>query len=138
MALKIMSCGGNPNFYNRYLRTQSILATFTFSFLALLVTFFVTSCNKPVVDERPLSAQEQRGARIYATNCAACHRADSEKPLNGPGLQGMYKRPYLPSGAPTNDERVTEVVKHGRRSMPGFADMTDDEIQALLAYLKRL
>jgi mono/diheme cytochrome c family protein len=96
-------------------------------------------CAKGEGPSRPLTTQEARGERLYQATCAACHRANSTDPLNGPGLKGLYKKPYLPSGAPTNDERVTEVIKHGRRMMPGYGQVyVDEQIAELVAYLKTL
>jgi mono/diheme cytochrome c family protein len=54
-------------------------------------------------------------------------------------LQGLFRKPYLPSGAPANDERVREVIKQGRRTMPGYGQIFDDrQINDVIAYLKTL
>jgi mono/diheme cytochrome c family protein len=54
-------------------------------------------------------------------------------------LKGVYKKQFLPSGAPANDERVGEVIRHGRRMMPGYAQIYDDrQIADVIAYLKTL
>ena len=83
--------------------------------------------------------QEQRGQRLYQSTCAQCHRADSSAPLNGPGLKGLYRKPYMPSGASANDERVADVIRMGRRMMPGYAHTLDDrQMEDLIAYLKTL
>ncbi|MGH9557427.1 MAG: c-type cytochrome [Terriglobales bacterium] len=97
-------------------------------------------CSKSAdAPKRPFSASEVRGQRLYQGSCAVCHRADSTDPLNGPGLQGMYAKKYLPSGSPANDERVGEVIRRGRRSMPGYANTYDDrQLNDLIAYLKTL
>ena len=128
------------NFYNRYLRTQSPIRTFTFKLLPLLVALLVAAgCRKEeAIDNRPLTAQERRGQRLYNVNCLQCHRADSEGPLNGPGLKNVYKKKFFPSGAPANDERMTDVIKHGRRQMPAFSDLSEAEIADMIAYMKRL
>lgn len=76
---------------------------------------------------------------MYKNSCAICHRADSTAPLNGPGLKGMYRQKFLPSGMPANDERVTEVIRMGRRNMPGYAVTYDEkQIQDIVAYLHTL
>jgi mono/diheme cytochrome c family protein len=115
--------------------------------LRLVITFCVFAAGLALLGcsredggrVRPLDAQEARGERLYRTGCAACHRPNSTDPLNGPGLRGMYKKPYLPSGAPTNDERVHDVIKRGRRMMPGFGHIYDDrQIADIIAYLKTL
>jgi mono/diheme cytochrome c family protein len=122
------------------LRTQSFIRTFTFGLLGLGLTIACAAgCKKEEAKSVPLNAQEIRGQRIYAAACAQCHRADSEGPLNGPGLKNLYPKKFMPSGAPANDERLTDVIKHGRRSMPGFINTLEDkQVQDLVAYLKRL
>jgi mono/diheme cytochrome c family protein len=54
-------------------------------------------------------------------------------------MTGLYRKPYMPSGAPANDERVAEVIRQGKRMMPGYAQTLDDaQIADLIAYLKSL
>ncbi len=92
--------------------------------------------SKPLSE---LTATEMRGHEVFQLRCAVCHSANTEKPLHGPGLQAMFKKPYLPSGAPANDERVTATILHGRNMMPAFGDELDDrQLQDLLAYLHTL
>ncbi|MCU1284230.1 MAG: hypothetical protein JWO13_580 [Acidobacteriales bacterium] len=68
-----------------------------------------------------------------------CHRSDSTAPMNGPGLKEVFKKPYLPSGAPANDERVHAVIVQGRRTMPPFGQIYDDvQIHDLIAYMRTL
>jgi mono/diheme cytochrome c family protein len=51
----------------------------------------------------------------------------------------MYKRPYLPSGAPANDERVTATILHGHGLMPAVGNTMDpQDTDDLLAYLHTL
>lgn len=87
-----------------------------------------------------MSAQELHGQRIFAGACAVCHRADSTDPLNGPGLKGLYKKPYLPvSGLKVSDQQIIETIKHGRKNMPPMGGLMDDrQLADLLAYLKTL
>ena len=58
--------------------------------------------------------------------------------LHGPSLLGMYKKPYLPSGTPANDERVTATVLHGHGLMPAQPNMDPQDLDDLLAYLHTL
>jgi mono/diheme cytochrome c family protein len=54
-------------------------------------------------------------------------------------LFGLYRRKYLRSGAPANDDRITAVIQHGRGMMPAMGDSMDEQqLQALLAYLHTL
>jgi len=90
---------------------------------------------KPLEQLTPLEAD---GHVVFQTNCARCHYDRQTGPLNGPSLMGLYKKPYLPSGAPANDERVAHTVQHGLRMMPPQPQIDDQQMQALLAYLRTL
>jgi cytochrome c1 len=57
--------------------------------------------------------------------------------LHGPGLQAITKVKAMPSGAPPTDERLTELILHGRQMMPATA-LSDNELRDLLAYLHTL
>ena len=86
-----------------------------------------------------LTAQQARGRRSFNARCANCHEAYLDKPRNGPSLQGVYKNKYLPSGAPSNYERVRDAILLGRPNMPGYRTSMDErELQDLLAYLHTL
>jgi mono/diheme cytochrome c family protein len=89
-----------------------------------------------------LNAQQMRGHAVFQTRCGQCHYDREEGPLHGPSLRGMYKKPYLPSGAPANDERVTSTVLHGHGLMPaqpGLGPGQDpQDLDDLLAYLHTL
>jgi mono/diheme cytochrome c family protein len=87
----------------------------------------------------PLSKQEMVGLGIYQQNCASCHYATHTGDLHGPSLFGLYRKPYMQSGAPANDDRVTAVTLHGHGMMPGFeGQLNAEQLQALLAYLHTL
>jgi len=81
--------------------------------------------------------EEARGAQVYQAKCAKCHYPTTTRPLNGPGLQAITKEKAMPSGAPPTDERLTNVILHGRGMMPATA-ITDEQLSDLLAYLRTL
>lgn len=81
--------------------------------------------------------QEARGAQVYQQKCARCHHPTNTRPLNGPGLQALTKVKSMPSGAPPTDERLTQVILHGRVMMPA-TPLSDDQLSDLLAYLHTL
>jgi mono/diheme cytochrome c family protein len=86
-----------------------------------------------------LTAQEARGRAVYQQDCASCHYANQTGDLHGPSLFAMYRKKYLPSGAPANDARVAPVIEQGRNMMPGFGNqLNDQQLQDLLAYLHTL
>jgi mono/diheme cytochrome c family protein len=92
--------------------------------------------SKPLAD---LTPPEARGYAVFQAHCARCHHANSQDDYHGPGLQGVYKQKYLPSGAPANDDRVTSAILHGRGMMPAFGnDLDDQQLNDLIAYLHTL
>lgn len=89
--------------------------------------------------ELGLNPQQARGRQIYDMHCLVCHEAYSSGGVRGPSMQKLYRKPYMPSGTPVNDERVAEVTVRGRSKMPGFgAVLTDQQVEDLLAYMKTL
>ncbi|HTZ90253.1 MAG TPA: cytochrome c [Alloacidobacterium sp.] len=99
-------------------------------------------CGPALAPSKPLNEltpDEVRGRQIFASQCARCHYANSDSALHGPGLFGLFRRKYLSSGAPANDDRVTDAILHGRGMMPAMGNSMDDEqLQELLAYLHTL
>ena len=106
------------------------------------VMLIVCGCRPNLPPSKPLAEltpQEARGYAVFQSHCARCHHANSQDGFHGPGLQGLYKQPYLPSGAPTNDDRVISAILRGRGIMPAFAnDLSDLQLNDLLAYLHTL
>jgi mono/diheme cytochrome c family protein len=92
--------------------------------------------SKPLTE---LTVNEAAGHRIFVSQCSGCHYANTEKGLHGPGLEGLFRKPYLASGTPANDDRVTAVILHGRNMMPSFGNtLSDQELEELIAYLHTL
>jgi mono/diheme cytochrome c family protein len=86
-----------------------------------------------------LNEQQTQGHAVYQTYCAACHYDRRSGALHGPPMIGVFKKPYLPSGAPANDERVTATVLHGRGLMPAQGGrINQQDLDDLLAYLHTL
>jgi mono/diheme cytochrome c family protein len=86
-----------------------------------------------------LTPEEAQGRAVYQQDCASCHYANQTGDLHGPSLFAMYRKKYLPSGAPANDARVTPVILGGRNMMPGYGNqLTDEQLRDLLAYLHTL
>lgn len=89
--------------------------------------------------ELGLNPTQALGRRVFDGNCARCHEPYSKRGLHGPSLHDLYKKEFLPSGQPANDERISETILHGRAKMPAFdGTLTQKQVHALLAYLKTL
>jgi mono/diheme cytochrome c family protein len=90
--------------------------------------------SKPASEWTP---EEARGAAVFQARCARCHAPTTTTGLHGPGLQAITKVKAMPSGAPPTDERLTELILHGRKMMPA-TPVDDEQLRDLLAYLHTL
>ncbi len=111
--------------------------------VAVLATaVFLCGCERPAPrnDTKPeLTPAQASGQRLFQAHCAECHKAYSSSDLHGPSLQGVFKKKYLPSGTPANDDRVREVINLGRSKMPAFGGaLTSGEVDEIIAYLHTL
>jgi mono/diheme cytochrome c family protein len=101
-----------------------------------------TSCDTQLRKsdaELGLNPQQASGRHVYDQYCATCHEAYSSRSLRGPSLEGVFKKPFMPSGAPANDDRMGEVISLGRSKMPAFGRvLNQQQMDDLLAYLHTL
>ena len=112
--------------------------------LVLGICCLLSGCRNtpPPVPLDQLNVQQQRGHGVFMARCSLCHDDRSGRAMKGPSLLGMYKKPYLPSGAPANDDRVTAVILHGRNMMPAQPYLSPayspGDLEDLIAYLHTL
>ena len=90
--------------------------------------------------ELGLNAQQSTGRKIYDSHCDRCHEPYSTRGKKGPGLKGVFQNKYLSlSGLPANDDRVSDIISHGRKEMPGYSQtLSPQDIEDLLAYMHTL
>jgi mono/diheme cytochrome c family protein len=121
------------------MRTSSLAYSLALSASAIGLALMLAGCRSlPASKPEALwTAQEARGAVVYQQKCARCHYPTTTQGLHGPGLQALTKVKAMPSGAPPTDERLTETILHGRSMMPA-TQLTDDQLNDLLAYLHTL
>ena len=69
------------------------------------------------------------GNRLYLQNCAVCHQANRlGLPESGyPDLQNITKK--------LSETKIEETIKQGKGMMPGFPQLTSEEIQLLIQFL---
>ncbi len=67
------------------------------------------------------------GKRIYMGSCMNCHGPERKGAGNFPGLIEISKR--------YNRDQVNELLLSGRRMMPGFKHLQDEERQAVSTYI---
>ncbi|MGH9524182.1 MAG: c-type cytochrome [Terriglobales bacterium] len=86
-----------------------------------------------------LNAQQILGRRMFEQHCAECHFAYISRNLRGPSLEALFKKQYMPSGTPANDDRVRDVIVMGHGTMPAFGRvLSDQQVDDLIAYLRTL
>ena len=77
------------------------------------------------------------GAQVFKQNCSACHHTDSTATKAGPGLMGIFKQTKFPiSGQPVSDDNFRRILKTPYGKMPPFGHLSDEKVEALIAYLK--
>ncbi len=106
-----------------------------------LAPSFAAKSKKAPAAQGPQGA----GEKIFHSNCAMCHNADSTKDKLGPGLQGLFKNKELPkSHKPATEENVRAQIENGSphakpMGMPAFkGKLTPSQIDDLIAFLKTL
>lgn len=111
--------------------------------LPILLFVSFSGCNverRKSDTELGLNLEQAAGRRIYDKQCDRCHEPYSTRGKKGPGLKGVFQNKYLPiSGLPANDDRVIDIIRLGRKEMPGYAQtLSQHDMDALLAYLHTL
>jgi cytochrome c oxidase subunit 2 len=79
---------------------------------------------------KALSADDliKAGAKVYTTNCAACHQAEGQGlPPNFPALKGSK----LANGPA--EAHIKQVI-NGKNLMPPFKQLSDEDIAAVVSY----
>ncbi|MDB5022336.1 MAG: PQQ-binding-like beta-propeller repeat protein [Mucilaginibacter sp.] len=69
----------------------------------------------------------QAGVRLFTNNCMGCHGQDRKGTGNYPSLINI--------GSKYKDGQINALLQNGRRMMPSFKQLTDQERQAIIAYV---
>jgi cytochrome c oxidase subunit 2 len=76
-----------------------------------------------------LAELKERGARVYAANCQACHQA------NGLGVKGAF--PALDgSQIVQHKEQQIAIMLNGKNAMPSWKALSDVELAAVATYVR--
>jgi len=99
-----------------------------FRFLTLLASLLFLGANAAMAAEPPARPD---GARLYAQLCSACHGADGRGGVGVP----LALPAFLSS---VDDAYLRKTVRLGRpgRVMPAFTQLTDAEVEAIVAHLR--
>ena len=127
---------------NRQLRHPRLLAA-ALCFCLALALALLSGCDaerRKSDAELGLTAQQANGRHLYDQHCDRCHNPYSTRGRQGPGLKGVFKKPYLAvSGIPANDARVGEIIMIGRGKMEGYGNvLSQQQLADMLAYMHTL
>jgi mono/diheme cytochrome c family protein len=118
------------------------LRKIVFILISAIVSALLWGCDAQLRKsdaELGLNPRQASGRHVFDRYCATCHEAYSSRSLRGPSLQGVFKKQFMPSGTPANDDRVREVISLGRSKMPGFGRVLEpQQMDDLLVYLHTL
>jgi quinoprotein glucose dehydrogenase len=89
------------------------------------MAWIITMKEKPVVPKKETYAEA--GVRLYRQHCMACHGEDRKGTGNFPSVVNMKSR--------YNRDQLLELINSGRRMMPGFKQLTEDEKEAISSFL---
>ena len=110
---------------------QFVLISAAFAGLGLLFECAPTPVEAARQNDRagqPNTQTKDPGAEAYARHCAICHGDQLEGILPGfPPLIGISHQ--------MNSEKVAELIRTGKGRMPGFPNLQDGELAALLHFL---
>jgi quinoprotein glucose dehydrogenase len=78
--------------------------------------------------ERPKTGVEASASKLYAANCASCHRADMKgTPPEFPSLVGI--------GSKYKQDQIAQIIRTGNGRMPSFDRLGQGAIGALARFL---
>lgn len=100
----------------------------------LLLYLVALSISFVAAQEPQSSAGVKEGERQFLQSCAGCHDAHSKERLVGPGLKSYYKNDKSSS----KDDAVRNIIRQGRGSMPSFGNLSQDQMNDLIRYLRTL
>ena len=116
--------------------------------LTVLIVWLVFACKMssetgegqvPSVNVRTDSESISKGEKLFNPKCSMCHDPNSTEMLVGPGLMGILKKQELPvSKRPAIPVNIIKQLKTPYNVMPSFPDLSEEDIQNIIAYLNTL
>lgn len=150
LVLKITFIRYYRQFYSYAKLLGIIVALLTFNLLAFSTGYSLVTggFEKPSIENKTEiqmiakngKGNVEKGRVLFQNNCSSCHYTDKKDfKRAAPGLKDILKEKTLPvSKKPATVENVINQIKKPYRYMPSFADLSDEEIENIIAYLKTL
>jgi mono/diheme cytochrome c family protein len=124
-AIFFIACGGAPETTNTTAKpANSSSGTPTAT----------ANANQPAGEMKPTSASFDAKA-FYTEKCALCHNDDGK----GNAQMKMKDMPDFTNAAwqaKEKDEEFAKIIKEGKKPMPAFDKLTDDQVKALVAHVR--
>jgi len=96
-----------------------------------------TEASQP--QEPAVPADVAAGSLAFGQLCSGCHYADRTDFKMGPGLRGLFQKEKLyGSEWPATDENIRKQIVAPYGTMPAYRDMSEEELDAMMAYLETL
>jgi quinoprotein glucose dehydrogenase len=74
------------------------------------------------------AGSEPSGKGLYLSQCSVCHRDDmAGSPPQFPSLKGVADR--------LNRKEITDAIRQGKGRMPGFPNLEEDQLSAVMEYI---
>jgi mono/diheme cytochrome c family protein len=92
------------------------------------------NANQPAGEMKPTTASFD-AKTFYAEKCALCHNEDGK----GNAQMKMKDMPDFTNAAwqaKEKDEEFAKMINDGKKPMPAFDKLTDDQIKALVAHVR--
>ncbi|WP_201713150.1 cytochrome c oxidase subunit II [Rossellomorea arthrocnemi] len=90
-----------------------------------------------------LTPAAEKGKKIFISKCLSCHAVSPAERSEGPNLAGFSDKERIGNVVKNTDENVEKWIKDPSSfkpdiNMPGFPDLTEEDLHALSEYLSRL
>ncbi len=97
----------------------------------LLIAGFVyaAGCRQP--------SPATRGKAVFDAQCVACHSAGRDR-KRGSGLGGIFGWKALGNNQDMNEPNLRALIRKGAPGMPPFGNLSEPQMDDLIAYLKTL
>ena len=123
----------------KWVRLLALVAVLAVAVVAVLVPRLGSAQDaaSPVADTAASTELIARGQEIYESICIACHRPEG---MGAEGTEGVAGIPALannPFVALEDPKPVVQTVLNGRAGMPAFRGFEDEEIAAVVSYIRQ-
>lgn len=100
------------------------------NFALVVIALWLCACLSGFAQDRDIQGGPNQGAQLYESNCAVCHGGD--------GSGGKAESIITPNFVNMTDAALTKSLHDGVAGMPGYAGLGDENIAALVRYMRKL